>query len=534
MTETIGERSEQEQEPSRELRSAARCGEVLLILCVLIVVATLALNRALSENKLEYHARYQWYQDTGSMLARLRAFRDRSPRLFEGLVLSALTQWPPSDETTEPYPGLAALVAFGPINFSRRPDDGTVTGYGPSANQTLLSELESAASEFGVLAAKIVSDERDPARRVILLNEAVAKTFTNEEARSYLKEKVVGPLSRIDDMAEWPVHTKSAWLVFGEWPPLGGSHGSVGPGTTYTERFLKPSDADDEKSFLYQAVGGTKDLAEDERIIDALWHEAFAKIKSTPSGEPQIGVPGGGMLLRASDIVMLGGPLLVVVQAFFAIFWMRHWSLNVNQNPATSPFTFPAFASPVDPLHGPTPRTFVDVTQRLTWLLCLVLPAAFLSFAIVTRYDLSVFTNDWLPRGIPWIAKLFDQRRYDAVSVFLDTLNIVGLFVSLLAMIQITTVNRARISGGRARLVIRWVALFVALLLVVSIWLWSVHLEKNGASVAGIYVPDLIYWVSFGLVWLLALLVSFLYRARLPLVVCVLGLVLFFAMFVRT
>lgn len=531
MTETIGEHSE--QEPSRELRSAARCGEVLLILCVLIVIATVALNRALSENKLEYHARYQWYQDTGSMLARLRALRDRSPKLFEGLVISALTQWPPSDETTKSYPALTALTALGPINFSRRPDDGDVDQFGPSADQTLLSELMSAAREFGVLAAKIVADERDPARRVILLNEAVAKTFTNEEARRFLTEKVVGSLSRIDDMAEWPVHTKSAWLVFGEWPPLGGTHGSVGPGTTYTERFLVPSDTDDEKSFLYQAVG-TKDLAEDERVIDALWHEAFAKIKSTPAGEPQIGVPGGGMLLRATDIVMLGGPLLVVVQAFFAIFWMRHWSLNVNQNQATSPFIFPVFASPVDPLHGPTPRTFVDVTQRLTWLLCLVLPAAFLSFAIVTRYDLSVFRNDWLPRGIPRIAKLLDQRRYDGLSVFLDTLNLVGLLVSLSAMVQITTVNRARISGGRARLVIRWVALFVALLLVVSVWLWSVHLEKNGASVGGIYVPDLIYWVSFGLTWLLASLISLLYRARLPLVVCLLGLVLFFAMFVRT
>ena len=102
------------------------------------------------------------------MLARLRALRDRSPTLFEGLVLSALTQWPPSDETTKSYPKLTALTALGPINFSRRPDDGNVTQFGPSAELTLLSELMSAAREFGVLTAKIVADERDPARRMIL------------------------------------------------------------------------------------------------------------------------------------------------------------------------------------------------------------------------------------------------------------------------------------------------------------------------------------------------------------------------------
>lgn len=527
----VGEDSHQAQEPSRELRSAARCAEVLFILCVLIAIATLALNRALSENKLEHHARYQWYQDTGSMLARVRASRDRSPRFFEGLVLSALTQGPAHDETTKQYPSLAAL---GPIDISRRPDDGSIAEFGSSANDALLFELMSAATEFGGLAAQIVANAPDTLRRTGLLNAAVAKTFTNQEARAFLEKTVVGPLSRIDDMSEWPVHTKSSWLVYGHWPPRGGSSRNPAAPTTYSARFLVPSDADAEKRFLYRALGGIKDLTEAEKFLDARWQEAYARVKGTPAGEPQIGIPGGGFLLRATDLVMLGGPLLVVVQAFFAIFWVRHWALHMNQNQATMPFIFPAFASPVDPLHRPTPRSLVEVAQRLTWLLCLVVPAAVLSFAIVTRYDLSAFTSDWQPSGISWVARLLYGRRYDGLSVFLDTLNIFGLFVSLMAMVQITTVNRSPTTGGRGRLVIRRAALFVALLLAVSIWLWSVHLERSSASLGGISVPDLIYWMSFGLTWLLASLVSLSYRARLPLVVCLLGLVIFVAMFVRT
>lgn len=534
MTETIGEHLPQAQEPSGELRSAARCAEVLFLLFVLIAIATVALNRAISENRHEHDVRYQWYQDTGSMLARLRAFRDRSASLFEGLVLSALTHSPPRDETTEQNPSIAALAALGPVHFQRRPGDGSIGDFGPSANDDLLFELMRSAGEFGGLSAQIIRDEHDSARRIALLNAAVAKTFTNEEARSFLEKTVVGPLSRIDEMAEWPVRTKSAWVIFGEWPPGGGGGTAPRAPTTYSERFLPPSDNADEKRFLYEALGAMKDLTEVEKVLDAHWQEAYTILKSTPTGDPQIGVPGGGMSLRASDLVMLGGPLLVVVQALFAVFWVRYWALQTNQKQATMPFIFPAFASPVDPLDGPMPRTLADVTQRLTWLLCLVLPAAVLSFAIITRYDLSVFTNDWLPVGTPLLAGVFSLRRYDSLSVLLDVVNVLALVASLLAMIQITTANRVPTTVGSGTRAIRWAAVFVAFLLAASVWLWSTNWERYDTSMIGDSLRNLVYWVSFGLIWLLVLLVSFSSRARLPLVVSLFGLLLFFAMFIRT
>ena len=535
MTETIGEPLPQAQEPSGELRSAARCAEVLFLLFVLIVIATVALNRAISENKLEYRVRYQWYQDTGSMLARLRAFRDRNPSFFEGLVLSALTHWPPRDETREQYPSIAALSALGPVHFQRRLSDGSVGEFGgPSANYELLFELMSSASKFGALSAQIVSGEHDSARRTARLNAAVAETFTNEEARGFLEKTVVGPLSRIDDMAEWPVHTKCAWIVYGEWPPAGGIHGGPAHGITYLQRFLLPPDKDDEKVFICDVLSGTKDLTEVEKVLDAHWQEAYASVKSTPTGDPQIGVPGGGMSLRATDLVMLGGPILVVVQALFAVFWVRYWAHQMNQKQATTPFLFPAFASPVDPLDGPMPRTLADVTQRLTWLLCLVLPAAVLSFAIITRYDLSVFTNDWLPAGTPLLARVSSQRQYDSLSVLLDVINVFALVASLMAMIQITTANRVPTTVGSGTRTIRWAAVFVAFLLAASVWLWSTNWELYDTSMIGDYLRNSVYWVSFGLTWLLVLLVSFSSRARLPLVVSLFGLLLFFAMFIRT
>src|SRR5689334_1447757 len=113
MPDNNGELANSSQEPSRELKAAARCAEILFLLALVLTIATLALNRALSENRREYHARYEWYEDAGSMLARLRAFRERSPAFFEGLVLSSLTRFPARDTTR--YPSIAGLVAGGPV-----------------------------------------------------------------------------------------------------------------------------------------------------------------------------------------------------------------------------------------------------------------------------------------------------------------------------------------------------------------------------------------------------------------------------------
>lgn len=530
MPDNNSELANSSQEPSRELKAAARCAEILFLLALVLAIATLALNRALSENRREYRTRYEWYEDVGSMLGRLRAFRERSPAFFEGLVLSSLTLWPARDTTR--YPSIAGLVADGPVIFSRRPDDGSISQFGgPSADYTLLSELMNSAKKFGELAARIVADEPDPARRRPLLNAAVATRFGNEEARKLLQTTAVESLSRIDSASEWPGHTRSMWIVFGEWPLIGTTiHGTPLPGTTYTGRFLVPADADSEKDFLYRDLGGMTDLAESESTLVALWREAYARVKDFPTGDPQIALPGGSMSLLATDIVMLGGPLLVILQAFFALFWIRHWKLQPKVHEARTPFMFPTFESPVDPLDAPIPRSMDDVTQRVAWILFLIIPAFVLSFAIVTRYDLSVFTTDWLPRGIPWVARILDQRRYDGFSVLMDIINIVSLLFSIMLMVQITTSNRAPTTARGGRRFVRRMVLVTALLLCLSVGLWS-GIGKADASVGHINLADLLYWVSFGLTWLIAMIVSFSCRARLVFVLSLIGMVFVIAMF---
>lgn len=163
------------------------------------------------------------------------------------------------------------------------------------------------------------------------------------------------------------------------------------------------------------------------------------------------------------------------------------------------------------------------------------LPAAVLSFAIITRYDLSVFASDWRLVGTPLLAGVFSLRRYDSLSVLLDVVNVLALVASLMAMIQITTANRVPTTVQRGRRAIRRSAVLVAFLLAASVWLWSAHWERAGPpSVIGIDLRNLVYWMSFGLTSLLGSLVSFSFRARLPLVVSLFGLLLFFAMFMPT
>lgn len=549
----------QPQEPSRELRSAARCAEVMFVLVVLLAIATLALNKAVAVNWAETDARYQWYEDTGSMLARFRAFRNHSPRFYEGLVISALTRSPVGDETQARYPSLAALVKSGPIEISRRPDDGSVFNIrGGATSNDLLSELGDAATEFGGLAAQILQSESDPSRRVPLLRAAVGQTFKNEDARRFLQEEVAPALAHIDEPAQWAPDRKSAWIVFGEWPPVISGILRPVPGSSYANRYFPSADLEAEKRFLSELVGGTSDATELERILDTAWRDAFGRLKAIPTGDPQIGVPGSGMSFSATDIVMLSGPLLVLIQAFFAMFWVRHWSNQADANQATIPsgppaaplrvFIFPFFANPIDPLSKPIPRTVVDVAQRLTWLLCLSLPVVVLSLALITRYDLSGVTRtpihhgddfpmnamvpgEWLPPASPTIARLSALRDHDALSTSLDALNMIALLASLILMIEITTVDRQRLHPPPYNVFLRRAILVALCFWVLSIWLWAIHLDKSGTFLFGWFsLSDLVFWLSFGITWIVGGFTSFSRRARLPLAASIVGLVVLLAL----
>src|SRR5262249_17416375 len=155
------------------------------------------------------------------------------------------------------------LGESGPIEISRRPDDGRVFDIrGGATSRDLLHELGDAATEFGGLAAKILQDESDPARRVPLLTAAVGQTFKNEDARRVLQEEVVPARARSDDPAQWPPNRKSAWIVFGEWPPAVSGILRPVPGGSYANRYFPSADLESEKRFLLQLVGGTTDATE--------------------------------------------------------------------------------------------------------------------------------------------------------------------------------------------------------------------------------------------------------------------------------
>jgi len=526
----------------RELKAAARAAEVSLVLVFLLAVATLSLNRAIVENWTSTDSRYRWYEDTGSMLARSRALRDHSPQLFEGLVLSALMPSNPSDEWKREFPTLAKLASRD-VQITRLPHDGTIFNVRPHRiNVELFHELAEAASGLGYRSAEILKKEPDPDNRIPLLRTVIAEMFTHSEARSFLQRDVVEALAHIDNPDQWSPHRRASWIVYGQWPPVESALISPPPGGSYRKRYFSAPDEASEKRFLFRLVASTADPAQLNVTLENYWRDAFERLKTIPTGDRQIGIPGSAVALNVTDVVMLGGPVLVLVQAFFAIFWSRYF-LTVNRvhdQAVAPPFIFPVFGNPVDPLHGPIPKTVADVTQRAVWLFSLMIPAIVLSLALLTRYDLSgvrlqrtdygselpmntMHRGEWLPENAPALARLSALREHDALSIGLDALNMVALLASLLLMIEITTANRSITSSPRHR----YLAIGCFLLWLVSLWLWAVRLDDFSPLLFRAMSPaDLVYWLSFALVWLTAAFAASSRGARLPFLTAVAGLFL--------
>jgi hypothetical protein len=526
----------------RELKAAAHAAEVSLVLVFLLTVATLSLNRAIVENWTSTDSRYRWYEDTGSMLARSRALRDHSPQLFEGLVLSVLMPSNPSDEWKKEFPNLAQLASLD-VQITRLPHDGTIFNVRPHRiNVDLFRELADAASSFGSRTAEILKMESEPNKRIPLLRTAVAQTFAHQEARIFLQREVIEALAYIDNLNQWSPHRRASWIVYGQWPPVMSGKISPPPGGSYGKRYFLAPDEDSEKRFVFRLVAGTTDPAQLNSTLENYWRDAFERLKNIPTGDRQIGIPGSAVALNVTDVVMLGGPVLVLVQAFFAIFWSRYFSTvsRAHEQPAASPFVFPVFSNPVDPLDGPMPKTVADITQRAVWLFSLMIPAIVLSLALLTRYDLSgvrlqrtdygselpmntMHRGEWLPEKAPALARLSALREHDSLSIGLDALNMVALLASLLLMIEITTANRSITSRPRHRRL----AIGCFLLWLVSLWLWAVRLDDFGPLLFRAVSPaDLVYWLSFALVWLTGAFAAFSRGARLPFLTAVAGLFL--------
>jgi hypothetical protein len=523
-----------EDNSKETLLSATRCAELLFVLAFLLFLATLALNRALADNRLEYERRYDHYEDSGSMLGRVRLLRARTPPLFEALALASLTGWPPREPLKATK--IARLVANGPFHISRRSIDGALYAYHSPVDGQLFSDLARSSEAFGVEAAQIIAEEKTVEGRQSRLINAVIRTVTNIEAQQYLTKSPVSLLAHIDEPGEWTRYTNAAWIVQGEWPPIGGSSGSTGPGTTYLNRFLVPSDADSREFFLYQVVAGhSPDLSFIENEIEGVWRAAYARWQETPTIDPAIGVPTAGASLRATDIVMLGGPVLTLVYGFFAMFWLRYWATSSLRGTGITPYVFPIYGGPIDPTTASRPRTLIDILERAVWLAFLLLPIIVLSFAILTRYDVGVFSSRGPSAALPWVARLMSERNHSDTSKFLDAMNVASLLLALIVLGRIAAIgstwSASETVSRAARSFAPWVVSFWSVAVAASCFIDE---SRSRTALWEIVPSDWAYLFSCGLAWTSAAVIAVAYRRRFALAISASGLFLFLASFVPT
>ena len=157
----------------QEVQSTTRCAKVLFLLCMLVLIAIWFLNRTLSENKLQYKARADWYYETGSMLGKIRAYRAKNPTLFENLTLYALTDISLFPKNERKYP---SLIKLGKITFWHDIDDGKIHSWKPGGEgERLFDELRDSALAFGQKAAVIVAKTKNNQNRMAVAHR---KTFS--------------------------------------------------------------------------------------------------------------------------------------------------------------------------------------------------------------------------------------------------------------------------------------------------------------------------------------------------------------------
>lgn len=520
------------------LTTSKRIVIILFLAYILILTAILLLNRTLIENDSINKHNYDSFQASSDNIGRLRAYHDLNPDFFTGIISCefknlVFTNNPP-------------LVKIGESYLERKiyyRTDGNIGEERGLVDPALYNEM----LLFCKTVSKIFAENKTPEIRLRLINKALSDNFSSTELRTFVKNKVLPKIVRIDNRKEW--EAVLTWILFPESHGPGkmaGVFGHTAGKISYVNRFSKPWVENHDKFHLYETLSHTKNYEDAEAILTSNWHASYENLKRSQAALPSVSFQTLGFSAKIDDILMISGLLITFFQIIFFILWEMQ-TKEKTQNDVSTIIAFPFVSCQNDPLEKGSPKGLSGYFQRAIWAAFLIFPSVIISIGILFRFDLYgllIHHNEpWGDIRLSFLKVLLHYRSNDPLSVVLDLLNLICLSISLLILIKITKSNTDKESivgsnNKRPRNVIQSYKIVVyysplaCFLIILTTKYYSVfYNNKEGYLFSSI--PTTIIFTLFGVLWTLIFCVSMqrkfrLVRALSSLVMIVVMVLLFF------
>jgi len=508
------------------IAATSRSAAVLFWTCTIGIIAIFAVNTTQMRLDNRREAAQEAYYERREALCRYQVYSRGGAVLYQTLALSAIV-----DE-------LHREVKL------RAPCRSGIEAHLEAYEKVLSSKHQQYFQEralcFGQrVAAGLEAQDVETSKRSLSL--AVDSCFEDTWIRKRMKRPdVLEIFVQAKDPNYWP--QMAGWVVSGMLPYW--FYGMGGFDRRPLARFGQTPESFGswEQRRLYDAiiVDSTPEWVNKE--MRASLATAFDKVaRASETAEmPVISLPGTGSALKADELIMFLGPLILVMQVAFYLNWRRQirvlTRLGISDDLVNEiSDTFPRFSSPLDPLVNIRASDLGELLARTSWLWFLLLPILIAATAVAVRYDLRVLPTDFSDLRLLWMYGIRFYRSHDPTSLALDFVNLVVLGVTLGITANLTSEDGVS-PPPRSALLYRLVKL--AEIIFVTVWIWRVHglitNEYRFWHWPGLIpvVADFVVYLGFGCVWAYALRRAV--ASRLPTLgwVSVVGFIMAFLMLV--
>lgn len=418
----------------RVLKLKVRYGTTLFLLCLVFLITIFFLNTNIRNNTSTNNKLNNLEIIASNHLAKYRCFKLQNSNIYRNLIIASINRGNPfslDSAGIENWRNLNVDLNYDPIT-------GEINSWNTHfANQSEAFDSILRESEmFGSKCEELFSTVSDSSKRLLELGSIVDSFFTNNSVKFYLRKYIIKDLNQIYTSAKW--HRIISWIIYEDWPATGGGFGISGPVISYTSRFDDYSSIESKKYHLYLQLLLMTDKDSVEVLLKNEWENSFLNKEKHHLETPKLSIASIGFNIGIDDVLLAVGPVLLFFQILFLIYWQKEKQILVLNKTIEQEFVFPDFKITGGPFSREKYKSSIsNFFTNLIWSIFLILPLAILFFGFISRYD--IVSIERYPHDPDSLLKtILEYKSTDNISILIDALNLVCLFISITIILFIT------------------------------------------------------------------------------------------------
>lgn len=401
----------------------SRYASYLVILEAIIIIVLINLNNSIKQNALNEQNLLSSYNEAGNKYGKFRSYKTQSSEFYTSLIFNSIYK---QSRLFIDTPLLSNKSIF--TNLDYEPTSGQMVAIYRFHN------TQNESNKLGILCANLNSKNLDSIRFLNILINSLDTIFTDTNVIKFLSKHIIPKFINIFN--EQRFDEILSWIIFDEWPPIGGGQGRISQGTSYVNRFHENNDNFISDFLLYKKLK-VLNLSEIDSILFNDWDKKCQSYIRQIPVIPSLSIANVGVNIDLDIFVLFIGPLLLLFQTLFFTYWHEEQTILSADLNVTKLIKFPDFQlNSKNLLLSIINCDLIKKLNAIIWILFLVTPSLITYYGLLTRYDFYSINDHY--SDISTLSRIISIRSRDFWSLFIDIINLLCFATSIYLVMRIT------------------------------------------------------------------------------------------------